>query len=1335
MTGCVNDLLKKWKLLYWNVCGMRNSDKKTAKKMKVVKAFARSYDVICLAETHTTKEMEDEIEDFWGKEEFLFFWNHYRSNSRGIVVMVRRSSVTNEEIEAKEGDGEGRVVSMTVKGFRDKEMKILAMYAPAVKKERRVWMEKVEKEWKNWEGEMVWLADWNFVTDEEMDRKYLRGGKDKEEKGRNSNLNNHQQALGGKLYGPTCHRRRRHDHHFLQKATEVGATPKSCTTHHLLKSKESRDRGGAGVNRKKKAKEGKAKESDVQMMKRWEEVYGVHDVWRARNEEERRWTYTKEEKKMSRLDRVMTSVSMEQSVESVQIHQTGKVSDHNAISITIEGGMSKSSVRLWRLRREVLRDKEFAEKVQKTHDALTASMTESNAADAWERWKGEVKTIAQRIDKRIRKEKNKEERARKNEEEAVKKVENWARNVVAKWGRTRRIGKMVRELRYLLMDSYLSRESKQVLMAINRKQQRKELLKMRDNQNSSNAEVQETREKANCFVAFAMCVKSQAEERRRQIDEEMMRKIEEKVEVEDEEEELRRILYDERSTRQFFAKSKARKGKERIRELRRTEESKATNEEEEMKEIARDFYGDLWKKRKTVQADQSALLKAMKRKSKKESRRRMKAGLTEEEVRQAIKLMARNKTPGIDGLPIEFYQCFEFVVPSLVMVLKNVVKNRHMTYSQRLAVVSILFKKKDRTLLKYYRPISLLCADYKILAKVITERIKPCLKELIHPDQQGFVVDSNIRGNICLVKEVIDYYDSSGGEEALIVLVDGEKAYDRQDHNFMLRLLKHVGFDGFVLDAVRTMYSDVLAKLVLNGNLTSEIPVKGGVRQGCPLSCYLYIIMIESLACKIRANQKISGVVEPNSGQETKISLFADDMAAMVTDVASVRHLRNDMHVFERATGAKVNDDKTFMIALGGMRTNYVRVRHILRRIGIEFRFMSCDKADRYLGDMIGNEVNEETTLESCFKKLDNVKRKWKRIGMTTLGRSFTANSVMLSIFLYRASTNVFSDEAKKRIRRKIEAFIWQRDETKRWRSNVAWEKMVMQKDEGGANVMDVDCAFDATRMQWLRGVLKEEKKGEDPPPWKAWIVRKMKLWKTKWRVKGSVWETRPPKGAKFEKDLAEDCIRVWWLMKDAEGKSAEKGEKKRGRPSLMCDGVEVSGEDMTSKMAYSLLKKKRFGKQEKQNKEMKLKQCCLSNDEREFWFKVRHNWLTLNNTTRHYRPEQSPICPMCKKHVENRRHFMNECPDLLSTMETWAQQLDLPSNANTDELRNYWNLEHPNMTLKQTELVAKLGFARYRLRNRCNAHDYTRDERSEMLKSMWEVSVKRSERIRAGFR
>ena len=137
----------------------------------------------------------------------------------------------------------------------------------------------------------------------------------------------------------------------------------------------------------------------------------------------------------------------------------------------------------------------------------------------------------------------------------------------------------------------------------------------------------------------------------------------------------------------------------------------------------------------------------------------------------------------------------------------------------------------------------------------------------------------------------------------------------------MHRILEHMGYGGGLFTGmIRTLYKGAKSKFEVDGSFTEAIDIKGGLRQGCPLSAFLFIMMIETLAERIRKNGKIKGLKEPTTGQETKIILFADDVAGIMEDMESAEEFRKDFIIYEEATASKVNDDKTVMIPLGTLR-------------------------------------------------------------------------------------------------------------------------------------------------------------------------------------------------------------------------------------------------------------------------------------------------------------------------------------------------------------------------------------------------------------------------------
>ena len=128
--------------------------------------------------------------------------------------------------------------------------------------------------------------------------------------------------------------------------------------------------------------------------------------------------------------------------------------------------------------------------------------------------------------------------------------------------------------------------------------------------------------------------------------------------------------------------------------------------------------------------------------------------INEIECTNALKDFKGNKTPGTDGLPAEFYRFFwPDICHDLLTSYNYAFQHGTMSISQRRGIISLIPKKaKDKTILENLRPISLLNVDYKILTKVIANRIEKTLPTLINPDQTGCVKSRYIGENVRLIK-------------------------------------------------------------------------------------------------------------------------------------------------------------------------------------------------------------------------------------------------------------------------------------------------------------------------------------------------------------------------------------------------------------------------------------------------------------------------------------------------------------------------------------------------------------------------------------------------------
>ncbi|CAM2100278.1 unnamed protein product [Caretta caretta] len=244
--------------------------------------------------------------------------------------------------------------------------------------------------------------------------------------------------------------------------------------------------------------------------------------------------------------------------------------------------------------------------------------------------------------------------------------------------------------------------------------------------------------------------------------------------------------------------------------------------------------------------------------------------------------MPSNKSPGMDGLTVEFYRTFwDILGPDLVTVWAESLQSGVLPLSCRRAVLTLLPKKGDRRDLRNWRPVSLLSTDYKIVAKAISLRLGSVMVDVIHPDQTYTVPGRSIFDNLFLVRDLLELGRRDGLSFALLSL-DQEKAFDRVDHGYLLSTLRAFGFGPQFVSFLRVLCASAECLVRLNWTLTEPVSFGQEVRQGCPLSGQLYALAIEPFLCLLR--RRMTGLVLREPELRLVLSAYADDVLLVVQD-------------------------------------------------------------------------------------------------------------------------------------------------------------------------------------------------------------------------------------------------------------------------------------------------------------------------------------------------------------------------------------------------------------------------------------------------------------------
>jgi hypothetical protein len=172
--------------------------------------------------------------------------------------------------------------------------------------------------------------------------------------------------------------------------------------------------------------------------------------------------------------------------------------------------------------------------------------------------------------------------------------------------------------------------------------------------------------------------------------------------------------------------------------------------------------------------------------------------------------------------------------------------------------------------------------DAKLLTKNLAKWIQEPIQTFIHHDQVGFISGMYRWFNIPKSMNIIHYINKLKDKNHMIISLDAEKAFDKIQHPFMTKVLEQSRNQGPYLNIIKSICSKPVANIKLNGEELEAIPLKSGSWKGCPVSPYLFNVVLEVLARTIRQQKEIQGT---QIGKEyVKMSLFADNMIVYISD-------------------------------------------------------------------------------------------------------------------------------------------------------------------------------------------------------------------------------------------------------------------------------------------------------------------------------------------------------------------------------------------------------------------------------------------------------------------
>jgi exonuclease III len=432
--------------------------------------------------------------------------------------------------------------------------------------------------------------------------------------------------------------------------------------------------------------------------------------------------------------------------------------------------------------------------------------------------------------------------------------------------------------------------------------------------------------------------------------------------------------------------------------------------------------------------------------------------LSYEEIGRSLKELKNGKTPGVDGFPPEFYKFFWKDVGSIVFdSLRCAETKKEMSIDQRRGVINLIPKQdKDIRRLKNWRPISLLNTDYKILTKALATRLKMVLPSVIHPDQVAYLKGRYIGQNIRTIIDVMDY-TKQNNLEGIIAFLDFEKAFDSINWQVIDEALEAFNIGVNFRKWVKVVYKNISSCVTNCGYSSEYFEISRGVRQGCPLSAYLFIVVAEVLAIKIRNNKDIKGIKIGDT--EIKVIQMADDTTNFIQNEESLQELLNTVEKFYKYSGLKLNLSKCEALNLGQ--------EDIAKNDTLGLKWVKEAKA---LGIHFSNNGNimYEKNFSNKLKELKRILAIWGQRDLSILGRIMVFKSLALSKVIYQCNNLTVPDDFISELDKLAFNFIWQYKQDKVKRTAI-----IADFEKGGLRMIDVPCFIKAQKVMWVKRLLK----------------------------------------------------------------------------------------------------------------------------------------------------------------------------------------------------------------------------------------------------------------------
>lgn len=457
--------------------------------------------------------------------------------------------------------------------------------------------------------------------------------------------------------------------------------------------------------------------------------------------------------------------------------------------------------------------------------------------------------------------------------------------------------------------------------------------------------------------------------------------------------------------------------------------------------------------------------------------------ILDSEIRSAMFSIGNDKAPGSDGFSSKFFKsAWEVIGTDVTVAVHNFFYRCHLAKELNHTLLCLLPKSPNASTVSDFRPIACCSVLYKCISKVIVERMKPLLDGIVGRTQSAFIPGRRIVDNILMAHELVVGYHLPIGPPRCAFKIDLRKAYDMVDWRFLLQMLTGFGFHPVLVSWIKEMITSPSYSVAINGDSKGFFYGKRGIRQGDPLSPYLFTLVMEGFAMIFRQciQEATAFGYHPGCSEHDLTHLcFADDLFVFTAgDVPSVEILKKALSIFERKAGLAPNLSKSD-IFFGNVSNDTKEA--ILTCL--PFRMGSFPI--RYLGVPLSPLSLKVADYGAIVAKAKARVQNWKSKFLSFGGRKQLITSVLQSLQLYWMAIFVFPSAVIHDLEKLLRSFLWTQGDPVIGRCRLAWDKVCCPKECGGLGFKRLSVWNRALVAKNLWDILSSR-----PTMWVNWVKR-----------------------------------------------------------------------------------------------------------------------------------------------------------------------------------------------------------------------------------------------------